>query len=81
MQDSRLIEGMSKLAEQWAPDAPIDEDTKKKILDLQQAVNDLVESRKLQASPDVPDDHKEIDALFDEAPRPQAGGQSGPPSA
>ncbi len=80
MQDTRLIEGMAKLAEQWAPDAPIDEDTKKKILELRQAVNALVENRKLEEAPEVPDDQKEIDALFDEAPRSQAGGQPSSPS-
>lgn len=77
MQDIKLIEGMAKLAQQWAPDAPIDEDTKKKILELQQAVNNLVMSRKLESSPEDKKDKEEISSLFDEAPRPQAGGQSG----
>lgn len=67
MQDQKLIEGMARLAEQWAPDFAIDEEMNKKILDLQKAVNGLVESRKLQPSPEGPGDTEAIDALFDEA--------------
>jgi len=83
MQDEKLVEGMWKLAEQWSPEAPIDEAMKKKILDLQQAVNGLVESRKLQASPEAPDDQEAIDALFDDSARSQTGRQSdfSPPDA
>lgn len=48
MQDNNLLKGASLLCKQWAPEAPIDDETKKDIIQLYKDVEGLIESRNLQ---------------------------------
>lgn len=48
MKDNNLIKGASLLCNQWSPEAPIDDETKKDILELHKGVQSLIDSRKLK---------------------------------
>ena len=64
MRDEMLVDGMAMLAKQWAPSAPIDESMAKKILELQEAVNGLVNVRKLREDQETPERPASIEELF-----------------
>jgi len=64
MRDEMLVEGMAMLAKQWAPGAEIDESMAKKLLELQEAVNGLVNVRKLREDQETPERPASIEELF-----------------